>query len=322
MHRNPTARARAYASTLNRLGWALVVFFVAVYVFTFSSEFIIKGMELTENDVIIGLTKGIVSPFSYMAPFFLGGIFFYLFSRKKETQRILYEVKLPAYFPLLIFAGFAIITASSYVNSMICQLIGYSMPEELFNQTYDNPYAVIAYMATALAPAFAEEFLFRGVVYGNLRPFGRTQAILISAALFALMHQNIGQIFYTFMAGIVMALMYELTGSIWCGVLYHMINNQMSVIVQYLYYGLYGESISALLTAWDIITCILGIGAILVLVFYFKHKKHAYVAAATEREVLPPWAIRKGLLAPGILVFSIATVLSMALTYLMITLLY
>ena len=322
MHRDPITRARAYASTLNRLGWALMIFFVAFYAFSISAEVIVQAVELTKNEVIIGLTKGIVSPFCYMVPFFLGGISFYLFSRKKETQRILYEVKLPAYFPLLILAGFAIITASSYINSIICELIGYRLPEELFAETYDNTYAVVAYMATALAPAFAEEFLFRGVIYGNLRPYGRTQAILISAALFALMHQNVGQIFYTFTAGIIMALMYELTGSIWCGVLYHMINNQLSVIVQYLYYGRYGESIESLLTAWDIMICILGLGAILVLVFYFKGKKHVIPAATQEREVLPPWAIRKGLLTPGILAFTIATVISMAFTYLVILLFY
>ena len=322
MHRDPTSRARAYASTLNRLGWSLMVFFVALYIFSFASELVIMTVESFGNDIVTDITDGLLSPFCYMAPFFIGGIFFYLISRRKETQRIFYEVKLPAFFPLLIFAGFAVITASSYINSILCDLIGYSMPEELFAQTYDNPYTVIAYMATALAPAFAEEFLFRGVVYGNLRPFGRTQAILISAALFALMHQNIGQIFYTFMAGIVMALMYELTGSIWCGVLYHMINNQMSIIYEVLYYGMYGESIEPLLTAWDALMCILGIGAILILVFYFKKKNREQGTATPVREALPPWAIRKGLTTSGMIMFTIASVVSMGFTYLLITFLY
>jgi membrane protease YdiL (CAAX protease family) len=267
-----------------------------------------------------------------MAPFFLGGIFFYLFSRKKETQRILYEVKLPTYFPLLIFAGFAIITASSYVNSMICQLIGYSMPEELFNQTYDNPYAVIAYMATALAPAFAEEFLFRGVVYGNLRPFGKGQAVLISAALFALMHQNIGQLFYTFVGGIAMALMYELTGSIWCGIFFHLLNNELSVLIEVLYYGKFGEALEPLLMLWDAVVLVLGTVSILILIRYYrknareaeKDRESGVFGAQGSTEVAAydtpadGATVARGLRTPGMIVFGAVAVASMVLTYIMI----
>ena len=324
MHSNPSTRTRAYTSTLNRLGWGLVIFFVSFYIFNIGSTLLIQTVESMGNPVISALVEGVCSPICYMLPFFLGGIFFYAISTKKDTQCILFEVKLPPTFPLLIIAGFGIITAAAYVNNLLCGIIGYSLPDELFQETYDNPYTVIAYMATALAPAFAEEYLFRGVIYGNLRPFGRTQAILISAAMFALMHQNIGQIVYTFAAGIVMALMYELTGSIWCGVLYHMLNNQISVILQVLYYGTFGESIEPLLVMWDILNVVMGIGAILVLVFYYKRQKDFSPRTPSNggfrllcgREALPTHAIAKGLTTPGILVFSIASILSMMLTYL------
>lgn len=324
MLKDSSVRTRAYISTMNRLGWGLVIFFVSFYVFSIASELIITEVEYFGNPVATSLVEGVLSPICYMAPFFLGGICFYAFSRKKETQRILYEVKLPPVFPLLILAGFGIITTAAYLNNILCELIGYSIPEELISETYDNPYTVIGYMATALAPAFAEEFLFRGVVYGNLRPFGRTQAVLISATLFVLMHQNIGQIFYTFAAGIIMALMYELTGSIWCGVLYHMLNNQLSVITDVLYNGMFGNNIEPLLIAWDIVLCVLGFAAILVLVFYYKNKgKEAITRGYTDgREGLPSWAIRKGITTSGMLVFSIASILSMLFTYLMIILLY
>jgi membrane protease YdiL (CAAX protease family) len=268
-----------------------------------------------------------------MAPFILGGVMFYVFNKKQKTQPIRYSIKLPAVFPLLILAGLAVITAAAYVNSWLCDLIGYELPPELIApDEYDNASTVIMYMTVGLAPAFAEEFLFRGVIYGNLRPYGRTQAILISAALFALMHQNIGQLFYTFVGGIAMALMYELTGSIWCGIFFHLLNNQISVLTEVLYYEKLGEGIEPLLMLWDIAVLVLGAVSILVLVLYYRKKAEKAENARLkgvfgEQGSTEPLAydepvdgsvVAQGLRTPGMIVFGALAVASMIVTYLMI----
>jgi membrane protease YdiL (CAAX protease family) len=268
-----------------------------------------------------------------MAPFILGGVMFYVFNKKQKTQPIRYSIKLPAVFPLLILAGLAVITAAAYVNSWLCDLIGYELPPELIApDEYDNASTVIMYMTVGLAPAFAEEFLFRGVIYGNLRPYGRTQAILISAALFALMHQNIGQLFYTFVGGIAMALMYELTGSIWCGIFFHLLNNQISVLTEVLYYEKLGEGIEPLLMLWDIAVLVLGAVSILILVLYYRKKAEKAENARLEgvfgeQGSIEPFAydepvdgsvVAQGLRTPGMIVFGALAVVSMIVTYLMI----
>ena len=206
-----TPSATAYRRTMNLIGWSLVIFLGLFSDLSILDQYVFA--EVLTGKLGTALS-GLVSAAIYMAPFILGGVMFYIFNKKIPTQPIRYGLKLPAVTPLLILAGLAMITAAAYVNSWFCDLIGYSIPPEMLApQGYDDPSAVIMYMTVALAPAFAEEFLFRGVIYGNLRPYGKTQAILISSLLFALMHQNIGQFFYTFVGGIAMALMYELTGS-------------------------------------------------------------------------------------------------------------
>ena len=237
----------------------------------------------------------------------------------------------------LILAGLAVITASAYVNSWLCDLIGYEIPLELISpQDYSNPSVVIMYMTTALAPAFAEEFLFRGVIYGNLRPFGKTQAILISSVLFALMHQNIGQFFYTFVGGVAMALMYELTGNIWCSILYHMFNNELAVLTEVLYYGKFGDAVEPLLMLWDTIVLVLGSISILILIFYYK-RKASEAKTVTDPSVLggqgteniavydtsvDRTTVIRGLKAPGMIVFVALALASAVGTYLMILFLY
>lgn len=325
-----TPQASAYRRTMNLMGWSLLIFLGL-----FSDLNLLDQMLLSEllTGKVGTAISGLISSAVYMAPFIVGGAMFYVFNKKTPTVPIHYGLKLPATTPLLILAGLAMITAAAYVNSWLCTLIGYEIPPEMMApQGYDDPATVIMYMTTALAPAFAEEFLFRGVIYGNLRPFGKTQAILISSILFALMHQNIGQFFYTFVGGIAMALMYELTGTLWCSILFHLFNNELAVITEVLYYGKYGEAVEPLLMLWDAIVLILGSVALLFLIVYYTRKaKESKTAASpsvfgqrgdTDLSVYDTPVDREtvlyGVRAPGMMVFSIVAFASAILTYLLI----
>ena len=328
---SPTAPvATAYRRVLNLIGWSLVIFLGL-----FSNITVVDQLFLTEflTGTFGTAVSGVISAVAYMAPFILAGVLFYIFNRKTPTQPICYNLKLSAVTPLLILGGLAVITAAAYVNSWFCSLIGYEIPPEmLVSEGYDDPSIIIMYMTTALAPAFAEEVLFRGVIYGNLRPFGKTQAILISSALFALMHQNIGQTFYTFVGGVAMALMYELTGNIWCSILFHLFNNELSVLTEVLYYGKYGEAIEPLLMLWDAIVLVLGLVSILFLVFYYKRKSDqvktdagaSVFGVCEDRDVsvydapVDRQAIVRGLKAPGMVVFTAMAIASALITYLVI----
>lgn len=324
----------AYRRALNLIGWSLVIFLGLFSTITTMDQLFFA--EILQGTVGISL-QGVISAACYMAPFILGGAMYYIFNKTTPTQPIRYGLKLPAVTPLLILAGLAVITASAYVNSWLCDLIGYEIPLELISpQDYSNPSVVIMYMTTALAPAFAEEFLFRGVIYGNLRPFGKTQAILISSVLFALMHQNIGQFFYTFVGGVAMALMYELTGNIWCSILYHMFNNELAVLTEVLYYGKFGDAAEPLLMLWDTIVLVLGSISILILIFYYK-RKASEAKSVTDPSVLggqgteniavydtsvDRTTVIRGLKAPGMIVFVALALASAVGTYLMILFLY
>jgi len=325
-----TPQASAYRRTLNLMGWSLLIFLGMFTELTVLDQMLFAEFLTGKLGTAV---SGLISSAIYMAPFIVGGAMFYVFNKKTPTRPIRYGLKLPATTPLLILAGLAMITAAAYVNSWFCTLIGYEIPPEMIApQGYDDPATVIMYMTTALAPAFAEEFLFRGVIYGNLRPFGKTQAILISSILFALMHQNVGQFFYTFVGGIAMALMYELTGTLWCSILFHLFNNELAVFTEVLYYGKYGEAVEPLLMLWDAIVLILGSVAILFLIVYYTRKaKESKTAASpsvfgqrgdTDLSVYDTPVDREtvlhGVRAPGMMVFSIVAFVSALFTYLLI----
>ena len=313
-----------YRKNVSRMGWSMLLFIGVFYVSNSISATVEMLVDLATSATMSGVLTalyGVLSSVCYMAPFFVAGLFYYRLSRHEPVQRVSFEVKLPREFPLWIFAGMACLTAAAYINSWFCSAIGYTIPEELLlAESYDDPAAVILYMTVALAPAFAEEFLFRGVFYTNLRPFGRTQAVILSSLLFALMHQNIGQLFYTFVGGIAMALMYEKTGSIWCSVFFHMFNNEMSVIYELLYYREGGEAMGVYITLLEAVLFLIGVVSMVILVVF--HRKDRATSRAMERydASIPSSLAVRGALCPGMVVFTAVTVGLMLLTWLSLVL--
>lgn len=86
-------------------------------------------------------------------------------------------------------------------------------------------FPVISILGGAILPALIEEFALRGVVLGSLRRFGDTFAIIVSAAIFGIMHGNLEQIPFAFVIGLYLGFITVKTGSVWAAVLLHLINN-------------------------------------------------------------------------------------------------
>lgn len=169
----------------------------------------------------------------YLASFMLPVLFFYLISRKKVTCSMHLEFKLSKYLPLFILAGLGINFIFSYVNYIfVYPIFGDSMSEITTTTTGEYlPYHfILSMITTAMVPAFCEEFLFRGMILSNLLPYGKKTAIIISAVMFGFMHQNPAQIIYTTVAGIFLGIVFIESGSIWGGIIFHFINNLISVI--------------------------------------------------------------------------------------------
>ena len=87
----------------------------------------------------------------------------------------------------------------------------------------------------AIVPATVEEFIFRGIVYGGYRKSGtKFMAVMLSALMFGLMHMNLNQALYAFVIGVLLALLFEATNSIWTTMLFHFIYNAQSCCMMFL----------------------------------------------------------------------------------------
>jgi membrane protease YdiL (CAAX protease family) len=95
--------------------------------------------------------------------------------------------------------------------------------------------ALLMFLLAGLAVPFAEELLFRGVLYPLLRQrWGVWTAVLLSALIFALIHGEIAVGVTAFLLGILLAFVYEFSGSLWTSILIHAVNNSTKIALLYL----------------------------------------------------------------------------------------
>ncbi len=316
---------REYRGTLVRLGGSMLMF-VALYNVLMPIETAVSAalegrMDYTVYYVISQLLYGL----TYMAVFIIPAIFFYLISRRREVQPIPTQVRLDSRFPLMLFAAMAVILGAAYINAYMLIPVHFSEFMERFAviETLDTNYKlVLAVITTAVIPAFVEELLFRGVVLTNLLPYGRAPAVIISAVLFGLMHQNPGQMFYATMAGLVLGLVCVRTRSIWGGVLIHFVNNLFSVLEQ-----LVGDRLEPAL-ANEICIYAEGVlfvgGAVcaIILICGERRRRHDFSSSAfgvtlepDERYIERPMrrgAAARGFFNPTVIIFTVIACIEMA----------
>ena len=89
----------------------------------------------------------------------------------------------------------------------------------------------MAILLDAAVPAIGEECFVRGAIFSVLRPHGRRTAVIGSAIVFSLMHASLAQIPYAFLAGILLGMLYEVSGGLLLPILFHFFSNLLSLFL-------------------------------------------------------------------------------------------
>lgn len=129
--------------------------------------------------------------------------------------------------------------AAAYPLIMFTQILSYGLagegarPQEIVLFLKESPSLLergaVLLTAVVVAPV-AEEFIFRGYIYGVLKRYGGTVvAMLVSAALFAAVHVHVPSLAGLFLLAIVLTVIYERTGSLWAPIAMHSAFNSIAV---------------------------------------------------------------------------------------------
>lgn len=163
--------------------------------------------------------------------------------RFRTTRQDIGLTRLPSWTDLgLAPAGFVIyLLASGLVTYVVAQLVTGFNASEAQNvgfQDLSRQYEyVLAFITLVIIAPVAEEAIFRGYLYGKLRKSVPIWAAIgVTSLLFGLLHMkwdggllagaNVG--LDVFVLSIVMCSLREMTGSIWAGIILHMLKNGLA----------------------------------------------------------------------------------------------
>jgi membrane protease YdiL (CAAX protease family) len=119
--------------------------------------------------------------------------------------------------------------SGSLVNLLIEYFPKYQEVSDTMGNSLNNPIGLASIII--LIPAF-EEIFFRGIIFKELSARIKfIPSVIISALIFAIFHGNMLQGIYTFIFGIITALVYTWTKSIWTNTLAHIVYNLCGTIV-------------------------------------------------------------------------------------------
>ena len=138
----------------------------------------------------------------------------------------------------------------------------YIQLENAFKFTDYTPFIVNVLIVGMIAP-FAEEVLFRGVVYQALKKHFHIGTVIgVQALLFGLAHINSLQIVYATLMGVLCGYMVYRTKSLWSGVVIHIANNTISCILSALHIGESGMNVPVIILLLLIGMSIVTVGII------------------------------------------------------------
>lgn len=125
------------------------------------------------------------------------------------------------------------IATGQFLNDLINGLhlndlfTGYS---EVSEQAFSGQPVGLMILVVGIIGPICEELMFRGIVFHRLKDWVKPQAaIAISALLFGIYHGNVVQFFYATCMGVMLAVIYDKTGTLWISIVAHIAANLWSL---------------------------------------------------------------------------------------------
>ena len=133
----------------------------------------------------------------------------------------------------------AVILLYSFITTTVASGFGVKPPSDLTNRVPEvfGPGVMgflLAFVIAVIIGPVIEEVFFRGFLYPAFkRRLGVVAGVIISSFIFGLFHVNPWLVFPTAIMGAAMALLYEKEDSLWAPILFHSLNNLVSVVLVY-----------------------------------------------------------------------------------------
>lgn len=266
-------REKKRLKTIGRTAGFCIIAYVAIQnimpVFLFIPSL---GEAYRSNGAFTYLYTIFASVLSILVPFAIGGSYL---RKKTGADTAPLEVPYGGISALFVAAaGMIVCLIGNYISGWIVSLAGYagidfSSPD--LPVPSDAAGRLMFVLAVAVVPPLCEEIAVRGTIMQPLRRYGDVYAIVISSVFFGILHGNLVQAPFAFIAGLAFGYAVCATGSLWTGILIHFLNNMYSCILAFAMEDLGEKAYTKIYVASIFLVCF--IGGICAVIYIFKSKK-------------------------------------------------
>jgi uncharacterized protein len=133
--------------------------------------------------------------------------------------------------------AFGVHIFSAYINQNL-----FDVYDQSYYYLYQDSVAPAFFMILSIAvfPAIFEELGFRGVVFNHLSKItGRNSVIIVSAALFAVIHLSLISLIWILPLGLLFGYLRDRYNTLWYGIIGHFAYNSFIVLYELFYDGLF-----------------------------------------------------------------------------------
>lgn len=223
---------RMVRKTSSGVGFFVLVYYLVMMTSSVVLTLVVRGMRIATADNENMLNSFLQMAYMTMAPL-IAAFFYRVISRKRlsdafSKSHVPFKKLVP-----MVLLGMMVAMLANQLATMFDSNISLF---HLYNNVPDMDKAntsldmILSFVVTAIVPAFAEEFAFRGIVMGSLRKHGDAFAIIGSAVLFGAMHGNTTQIIFAFTLGLIFGYIDCKANSIVPSIIIHFANNFYAIL--------------------------------------------------------------------------------------------
>ncbi len=221
--------------------WVMIGFGVAQLLFVGVFFYVLGWLGITVEDTNESLLNTVSTACVYVLSVTLVVGIPWWFKKYRTSKRDIGLTRLPRWMDIsLAPAGFIVYFLCS---ASLVYIVGLLIPSFDLNQVQETGFKditqyheyILAFATLIIIAPVAEEVLFRGYLYGKLRTVVPVWvAVLITSGLFGVVHGQLNVAVDVFALGVVLCILREVTGSIWTGILLHMLKNSVAFYVLFI----------------------------------------------------------------------------------------
>ena len=269
----------SFKDSCNVFFFAVLAFFVVSLVFSFVISRIAAHIGKTTSELLSLPFVVLLSSLLSEGAFFVVFIVYSKAVKKKvlASSTLNQKIQLSKLFLIAIFSVCVLLCSINFTSMMNYVFSLFASPSSsgvIFTENFWQ--FLLSVFSLCLLPAICEELVFRGIVLnGFLSKLKPSLAILLSAGLFALIHMSIYSTVHQFIIGILLGMIFYMTGKIVYCMAFHFVNNFAVVLITYIF----GNNFPLQFSSWGarevivtILVLLLGVAISVLFYFYLKKK--------------------------------------------------